>query len=226
MRFPLLSNTFAIHSPERNVRAVLYLANASSPAVRAAMTRGELGQMCTPAEGRAPLDGVTWAADNGCFGRGFPGEQRWFAWLRRHAEHADRCLWATAPDVFLPELGRGDALATLERSWHWLPEIRYLGYRAALVAQDGLEEFDVPYEAFDVLFLGGSTEWKLGPHAAALATEAQARGLTVHMGRCNSGRRLTYATELGCASADGTYLTFAPDQNLQRLRRWTTPTAA
>jgi hypothetical protein len=133
---------------------VLYLANASSPTVRAAMLRGELGQMCTPAEGRAPLPGVQWAADNGCYGKGFPGEARWLAWLRRHAGHASRCLWATAPDVFLPDLGRGDALATLERSWDWLPEIRHLGYRAALVAQDGLEDLDVPYNAFDVLFLG------------------------------------------------------------------------
>lgn len=199
---------------------MLYLANASSPAVRSAMLRGEIGQMCTPAEGRAPLDGVVWAADNGCFGRGFPGEERWFAWLRRHADQADRCLWATAPDVFLSDLGRGDAHATLERSWPWLPKIRDLGYKVALVAQDGLEHLNVPFAHFDVLFLGGSTKWKLGAAAAALTAEALDRGLTVHMGRCNSASRFAYAASIGCASADGTYLAFGPDRNLQRLRSW------
>lgn len=199
---------------------MLYLANASTAAVRDAMRCGLLGQMCTPAEGRAPLPGVSWAADNGCFGRGFPGEQRWWAWLRRHAHHARRCLFATAPDVFDPHLGRGDALATLHRSWPWLPAIRALGYPAALVAQDGLEDLPVPWHAFDVLFLGASTRWKLGPAAAALVDEAHRQGVSVHMGRCNSARRFAYATTLGCASADGTCLTYAPARNLPRVLRW------
>ncbi|MGH3863561.1 hypothetical protein, partial [Actinokineospora sp.] len=47
------------------------------------------------------------------------------------------------------------------------------------------------------------------------------RGKRVHMGRVNSGRRWTYAEHLGCHSADGTFLAFAPDTNLQRLRGWT-----
>ncbi|MGH3863124.1 hypothetical protein, partial [Actinokineospora sp.] len=109
------------------------------------MSTGELGQMCTPAEGRSPLPGVTWGADNSRFGKGYPGHDRWLAWLQRHAEHADRCLWATAPDVI------GDAAATLDMSAPFLPVIRELGYLAALVAQDGLEHLDVPWSTFDVL---------------------------------------------------------------------------
>jgi hypothetical protein len=197
---------------------MLYLANACSPAIRAAMTTGglRLGQMCTPAEGRAPLPGVAWAADNGCYGNGWPGERRWLRWLEQHAVHAGRCLFATAPDVV------GDAEATLDRSIRWLAVIRELGYPAALVAQDGLEDLPVPWTRIDVLFLGASTAWKLGPHATALTAAARRRGIGVHMGRVNSQARYRHAARIGCASVDGTCLIYAPDRNLTRLRRWTT----
>lgn len=193
---------------------MLYLANASSSQVREAMSRGEIGMLTTPNERRVPLPGVTWAADNGCFSTRYVGDERWLTWLRRHAAHAHRCLFATAPDVV------GDSSATLVRSAPFLPLIRALGYPAALVAQDGLEDLEVPWDEFDVLFIGGTTDWKLGPAAARLAAEAKARGKRVHMGRVNSGRRWAYAESVGCDTADGTFLTFGPDQNLKRLRAW------
>lgn len=199
---------------------MLYLANASSPAIRAAIEAGELGMMCTPAEGRSPANARYWAADNGCFGKGYPGDERWFAWLVKHAEHADRCLFANAPDVFLPELGVGDAAATLQRSAPWLPRIRELSYPAGLVFQDGIEGLDIPWDSFDVAFIGGSTQWKLGRQAACLIAEAKRRGKCVHMGRVNSGKRHGYATLVGCDSVDGTFLTYGPDINLARLRSW------
>lgn len=178
------------------------------------MTSGELGQMCTPAEGRAPLPGVTWAADNGCFGKGYPGDARWIAWLERHSADADRCLFATAPDVV------ADSAATLRRSALWYSAIRSLGYRPALVAQDGLRVADVPWHDVDALFIGGSTPWKLDSNATTLAHAAKARGKWLHMGRVNSGKRWRYAESIGCDSVDGTFLTFGPDTNLPRLRAW------
>ena len=191
-----------------------YLANASSPQVREAMSTGQIGMLATPAEGRSPADIAYWAADNGCFGKGYPGDVEWLAWLRRHAEHAPRCLFATAPDVV------GDAAATLARSAPHLPAIRGLGYPAALVAQDGLEHLPVPWDTFDVLFIGGTTAWKLGAAARRLTAQAKARGKAVHMGRVNSAHRYAYASLIGCDSADGTFLVFAPDHNLARVRRW------
>jgi hypothetical protein len=134
---------------------------------------------------------VWWAADNGCFGSGYPGDAGWLRWLERLAEHAGRCLFATAPDVV------GHAAATLARSAPHLPTIRGLGYPAALVAQDGLEELGVPWATFDVLFIGGSTAWKLGPGAAGLVGEARQRGKPVHMGRVNTRQRWRYADYLG-----------------------------
>lgn len=194
---------------------MIYLANPCTPAVREAMAGGELAAIITPAQGnRLPSDAVLWAADNGCFGAGYPGDAAWLAWLARNQEHAHRCLWATAPDVV------ADAAATLVRSTPHLPSIRTLGYPAAFVAQDGLEHLAVPWESFDVLFIGGSTAWKLGPATAALAAEARRRGKRVHMGRVNSRRRWTYAEHIGCDSVDGTFLTFGPDVNLPELQSW------
>jgi len=196
---------------------VLYLANASSPRVREAMLTGQLGQMVTPAEGRRPLPGVPFGADNGCFGKGYPGDAEWFAWLDLLPR--ENCLFAAAPDVV------ADAVATMTRSGPWLARIRERGFPAALVAQDGLERLPVPWDDFDVLFIGGSTEWKLSRHAARLAHEAKDHGKHVHMGRVNSGRRKAIADIFECDSVDGTFLVFGPDVNLPRLLNWMeTPT--
>lgn len=192
----------------------MYLANPCGASVIAAMHAQDLGYIDTPAQGNTRPQGVIWCADNGCFGKGYPGDEKWLAWLTKHATDAATCAFAVAPDVV------GDATATLERSLPFLPKIRALGYPAALVAQDGLEDLDVPWDAFDVLFIGGSTEWKLGAAARRIAVEAKARGKWVHMGRVNSERRYRYAHTIGCDSVDGTYLTFGPDVNLPRLLAW------
>jgi hypothetical protein len=97
--------------------------------------------------------------------------------------------------------------------------MRELGYPAAFVAQDGLEHLEVPWHDFDV-FVGGSTAWKLGQPPPNLTRRALAWGKTVHMGRVNSARRFRYARSLGCESVGGTFLAYAPDINLRRLRSW------
>jgi hypothetical protein len=193
---------------------VLYLANPSTPEVRAAMDTSTIGCIITPKQGNRRPAGVVWCADNGCFGKGYPGDDEWFGWLQRNADHASTCLFAVAPDVV------GDAAATYARSLPWLPQIRELGYPAAYVAQDGQETFTPPWDEFDVLLIGGTTDWKLGRHARHLATEAKARGKWVHMGRVNSERRYRYAHAIGCDSADGTYITFGPDTNLPKVQTW------
>ncbi|MGW3571668.1 hypothetical protein ACWDSL_48680 [Streptomyces sp. NPDC000941] len=100
-----------------------------------------------PRNGHRMPYGVTWAADNGRFGKGWPGADVWFAWLARHADRAGTCRFAVAPDVPF------DAVATLAESRPWLEHIRHLGYPAAFAAQDGSEEGHVPWGEFDVLFL-------------------------------------------------------------------------
>jgi hypothetical protein len=171
--------------------------------------------MITPRMGQRPPEGQAWAADNGRFSS--PQDYtdgKYLAWLAKWP--AESCLFATAPDVM------GDAAATLALSAPMFGRIRVAGYRVALVAQDGLEQLDVPWAEFDALFIGGTTGWKLGPAAAAIAGEARRRGKWVHMGRVNSLRRMRYAESIGCDSADGTVLKHDPNRDVQRWARHVT----
>jgi hypothetical protein len=200
---------------------LMYLANPSTPKIRASMAAGRLGAIITPRQGNKLPPDVLFCIDNGCGpgadgqpGTGYPGDRKYLEMLSRLSARArQRCLFATAPDVLC------DASATLARSAPFLTRTRaWFGLPAALVAQDGLEHLDVPWPSFDVLFIGGSTEWKLGPAAAQLAAEAHARGKRVHMGRVTTRQRLRYADHIGCDTADGT--TRAPDRNIADRLRW------
>ena len=169
-----------------------------------------------------------WAADNGAFSkvRTFdPARFREMLWDPRCREARSTCLFVVAPDrlVVLPDgTVIGDAQGTLDDFPAWAREIRALGYPVALVAQDGLEGLldRVPWDLVDVLFLGGSTEWKLGDGARRCVDEARARGKRTHMGRVNSYKRLSLADEWNVDTADGTYLGFGPRKNLPKLLGW------
>lgn len=195
---------------------MLYLATPSGPKVREAMSAGHIGCMTTPAQGNVVPDGSMYACDNGKFGKGWPGADAWWAWLRATVERygAERCLWAVAPDVPF------DAAGTLAESAPWLNKIRGLGVPAAFAAQDGSEHGLIPWADIDVLFVAGSTKWKLSRVAADLAEEARLRGKRVHMGRVNSRHRMYHAVAIGCDTADGTFLAFGPDINLPKVLAW------
>lgn len=193
---------------------MIYFGNPSSDEIRKVMSapRSPLGMITTPKQGnRVPAE-ATFCADNGCYGRGYPGDEAWLEWLASKAD--PRCRFATAPDVV------GDAKATLERSLPWLPRIRELGLPAAFVAQDGLEFYDVPWPELDALFIGGSTMWKLSSFARELVEEAKRRDKWVHLGRVNSRKRVLIARDWGCDSVDGTFLAFGPYKNLPECLRW------
>lgn len=188
-----------------------------SGATRAEVVQSGIGFIATPANGQVTQLGCypAWAADNGCFAQADRFDlSRYLAWLDKLRPHQARCLFATAPDVV------GDAQATWRRAAPALPLLREMGYRAALVAQDGLETMAVEWDALDCLFIGGSTAWKLSLAAATLVRQARERDKWVHMGRVNSRRRMLYAHAIGCQSCDGTYIKFGPDKNLPRLSRW------
>jgi hypothetical protein len=166
--------------------------------------------MVTPRMRQRPPADQPWAADNGRFNSPHEyDDDRYLAWLSKMQPHADRCLFATAPDVV------GDAQATLEMSLPMLPRIRARGYRAALVAQDGLTPATTPWNELDALFIGGTTTWKLSDAVRALVSEAKRQGKWVHMGRVNSLRRLRIAHAMGCDSADGTVLQFDPQRPVE-----------
>lgn len=133
--------------------------------------------------------GIPWAADNDCF-QGL-NEPEYLAMLAK-IRGLPGCLFVTVPDVV------GDHAATLELWGAWRGRV---DQPAAFVLQDGCDE--IPSDA-DAVFVGGSTEFKMGAQAARLVGEAKRRGLWAHMGRVNSGRRIQYANAIGCDSVDGT----------------------
>lgn len=198
---------------------MIYVATPSSLLVRDAMTARRIACMTTPAQGNRVPDGALWAADNGAYGNGYPGDEPWLAWLESRPYDRDLCLFATAPDVV------GDARATLIRSEPFLPVIRDLGYPAAFVAQDGAEETGVPWDDLDCLFVGGTTEWKTSEHAARLVNAARSHGKWAHMGRVNSWRRWQIAEAFGCDSVDGTFLAYGPDYRLPEVLAWSSQPA-
>jgi hypothetical protein len=191
---------------------LLYLTTPSTETVRAAMRAGWLGAMLGPKDWKAAarLADITVAIDNGCFADAW-AEAPWLDALDRYVELAP--LFATAPDVV------GDAAATLERSRPWLRVIAARGIPVAFVGQDGIELERVPWDDFDVFFIGGTTDWKMSPQAFGAAVEARRRGKHCHLGRVNSLRRLRNAVPF-FDTCDGTFIKFAPDTNLPRIRRW------
>ncbi len=176
--------------------------------------RPDLGLILTPMMGNAPdLTQVQWAADTGCYSQPEKyNDQRYLDFLDKRPR--ETCLFATAPDV-VP-----DAEATWAKSRPMLWQIRELGFPAALVAQNGIEHMNVQWNSFDALFIGGTTEWKLGPVAFDIGIEARRRGKHLHWGRVNSLKRLWKARKAHANSADGTYIAFAPDILLPRVCRW------
>jgi hypothetical protein len=114
----------------------------------------------------------------------------------------------------------GDWDATWRVAEPVLPILRQKGWLAALVAQDGLTLDQVPWGAFDVLFIGGSDRFKLAESTYEMVEEASLRNAWIHCGRANSYRRIKAMAHAGVNSADGTFLKYGPDTNLPRLLRW------
>lgn len=197
---------------------ITYLTGASTATLRAANhpRLGVLGQPGNRLERQAPAFGGRMAYDNGCFTKGDSFDlEAYLARLAGIVAEGNVPLFATAPDVV------GDHVATVRRSVPVLERIRALGVPVAFVAQDGMElDTRVRWDAFDVLFIGGSTEWKLGPAAAGLVAEAKRRGKHVHMGRVNSLKRLRYAEAIGCDTADGTYVARGGEKNAAKVLEW------
>lgn len=139
--------------------------------------------------------GAKWALDNDCF-NGFNPDAI-FNTLRRYRD-LPLCQFALAPDVV------SNAVETLARFAWWHPIISGFGYPVALAIQNGQENYSIPWDKIDAVFIAGDTEFKLGAYAASVVRDARRRGKLAHMGRVNSDRRIQYARAIGCTSFDGT----------------------
>lgn len=190
---------------------MIYFGNPSTDAIRTAMeTRTDLGAIITPAQGnKVPQTQVI--IDNGCFTQPDKFQP---AKYRQLCEQHQTAIFATIPDTV------ANWQATLEQ-WHDFDRTDW-PCPLAIVLQDGAKAVDIPWHETAAIFIGGTTEWKLSQHAAALATAAHKQNKWVHMGRVNSYKRLHHAHQIGCHSADGTMLVYGPDINLKRLTAWLT----
>jgi hypothetical protein len=120
-------------------------------------------------------------------------------------------LFMVLPDVPF------DADATLRRFWYYRHRVDY-GWPVAFVLQNGCERPGmIPWNAINVVFIGGDTAWKVSHHALYLTWQAKDRGLYVHAGRVNSRRRMMRMKEM-CEvdSCDGNFL--RQPKNAARLR--------
>jgi hypothetical protein len=184
--------------PETRVMVLVH----SSPRTLEPYRTENLGVLCSPrCVYGDDIQEWPWAADNDAFSKWDEGRYRDMLGRIRGREG---CLFVTAPDVV------GDATETLLRFDQWRGDLD--GFPVALVGQDGLE--DPPWDSFSTFFVGGTTEWKMGPQAARLIREAKERGKWVHMGRVNSYQRGRYARWLGCDSIDGTQFSWFRDSKL------------
>lgn len=162
----------------------------------AAEIGGEVGQLLTPLTRYRLRDpSRPFGIDNGRFSPGW-SESAFMALLEREAEHQERCLFVTVPDVV------GSARRTLEVFDRWKGRLK--GWNLALACQDGQEHLPIPWDEIAAVFIGGSTNFKCGDHAAHIIQAAQALGKWVHVGRVNHPARWEHFEKLGVDSVDGT----------------------
>lgn len=163
--------------------------------------------------GNVTPTGHPWAADTGCFRRQWQFDpNRYLGWLSR--QDAKAALFAVAPDVPY------NMAATLRQSRPWFEPIRRLCYAAALAVQNGADADKLPWDEFDVLFIGGDDDFKRGRASEDLCVAAKELGKPIHMARVNGGARATIAKHRGAASVDGTILAFGRDVNLPKVKEW------
>lgn len=160
------------------------------------------------------LDGRPWAADNDAF-KGFRAEPFLRMLKDLHGcSHLKSCLFVAAPDHV------GNWRETLSDYVFWQPMIRSLGFPVACVAQDGATAGVMPWRSMQAVFIGGTTDFKMGTDARTIVAKARALGVWVHMGRVNGKRRVHYAKTIGVQSIDGTGFSRWPDTNIPLALSW------
>lgn len=158
---------------------------------------GRIGHLYAPEGQRGPWHEIPYALDNGAWGAHKNNrpwdEASWRALLQWAAMSGIAPRWAVVPDVVANRVG------TLVRWSQYAPLVRERGWRCAFAVQDGMTFADVPDDEC-VLFLGGSTKWKLN----AIAPWCAKFPNRVHVARVNTWDRLVKCWRAGAISIDGT----------------------
>jgi hypothetical protein len=148
-----------------------------------------------------------WAGDNDCYTGKF-NKGKFIKWLEMARPYQDRCLFVTCPDVVC------DPITTCKQYLEWQPIIKNMGYRPALVLQDGIKSKDIDWANTDAVFVGGSTDWKLSQDVIRLLIKAGERGKWRHIGRINSLKRMSHFWNYA-ESFDGTDFIYHPEESVK-----------
>ena len=149
----------------------------------------ELWQLRTPLTAYA-ISNRPYGLDNGCF-----SEFNDVKWMRLLADARKKSpLFVCLPDIV------GDARRTFELFRHF--EETTKGLPRALVLQDGIGDFNIPWDHIVAVFIGGSDAFKISPEAINAARAAKMMNKWVHVGRVNTAERVRNWINLG-DSIDG-----------------------
>lgn len=146
-------------------------------------------QLRTPLT-RHKVSGRPYGLDNGCF-----SEFKSKTWARM----LDEARKFPPKFVCLPDIV-GDARRTLEL-FECFEEVTN-DLPRALVLQDGIGDFSIPWHKISAVFVGGSDAFKTSPESINACRTAKILGKWVHVGRVNSVSRLDSFIGLG-DSCDG-----------------------
>jgi hypothetical protein len=133
-------------------------------------------QLRTPLT-RNKIADVPYGLDNGCF-----SEFKRATWERMLDEAEERRpVFVALPDIV------GDARRTLDLFDQFQSNTG--GLPRALVLQDGIGDFSIPWHELDAVFVGGTDAFKLAPECLNACRAAKMLGKWVHVGRVNDPRR-------------------------------------
>ena len=175
---------------------------------------GKIGWLIGPTHRKLPRAWLPYALDNDAFSAWSQkkpwNEALWLDLLQWARRTHVAPLWVLVPDVV------ADKRKTLIQWEKYCPVVAEFGWPLAFAVQDGMRPCDVPDNA-DVVFVGGTTEWKW--KNLKMWTENFPR---VHCGRVNMIRRLWTCEDAGCESVDGSGWFRATDNGNQAkmILRW------
>ena len=171
---------------------------------------GSIGHLYSPGGWSNPVPWLPFALDNGAF-VAFKNKTEWDA--DKFLTMCDKTLSAPTPPrwVLVPDVVC-DRVATIERWCEWSEKLRRFKWPMAFAVQDGMTPDDVPKSA-EVVFVGGSTEWKRSTIHRWVGSFRR-----VHVGRINTIDWLIYCERMGVESVDGTG--WYHHKQMDQLVRW------
>jgi hypothetical protein len=139
---------------------------------------------------------MPFALDNDAFGAWVSGnpwnEEAWLGMLQKVKMSGMSPRWMLLPDVV------ADREATLSKWERYESTGLKFGWPLAFAVQNGMTPADLPERA-EVIFIGGTTEWKWQTLPEWCAT-----GRRIHVGRVNALDKLLTCERMGVESVDGT----------------------